>query len=204
MRPRFARVCSSSGCMCRNAAAARRLSVFICPSSGRAVRATPRYPWLVYPARASLRGRSSGSMRLSISSKRHPMSPSPALASQRRDFDWRSGSRSRMTIDPLRPHCYALVPLTDRLIRPYISVRRHAAHACRKFRSNQVLLSATKAVCSCAPHRARAGARRLTSPICFFSCQSSLRIVTTRKGHSESRSVGSLKGDGIDRSSTCS
>jgi hypothetical protein len=43
----------------------------------RAIRAAPRHPWLVDPARPSLGNRSVGSTRLPISSKTHPPSPSP-------------------------------------------------------------------------------------------------------------------------------
>jgi hypothetical protein len=42
------------------------------PSSGRAVRATSRRPWLGYPARPSVADRSAGSTRFCISSKRTP------------------------------------------------------------------------------------------------------------------------------------
>jgi len=48
--------------------------------SGRAVRATPRHPWLVRPARPSVADRSVGSTRLPISSQRHPPSPSKRKA----------------------------------------------------------------------------------------------------------------------------
>jgi hypothetical protein len=46
--------------------------------SGRSV--TPRHLWLGNPARSSMTGRSYGSTRFCISSKRHPFSPSPDTA----------------------------------------------------------------------------------------------------------------------------
>lgn len=94
---------------------------------GRAVRATSRRPWLIDPAQPSLADRSIGSTRFCISSKRHPLSPSPDTARQtrqRRGFDSPPGSRTKRS----SIRCY--IPVANKLEWRWIGYISPGDQAC--------------------------------------------------------------------------
>jgi hypothetical protein len=85
------------------------------------VRASPRHPWLVSPARPSVADRSAGSTRFLISSKRHPSSPSPGDGDG--DGDGESKARLRLAFRNRgrgRPRFRATFP---------VAIRRSSCHA---------------------------------------------------------------------------